>query len=318
MKNIFLAILVAGCSTMSQKPQLSENSINVPDWVYSPYEFCSEQTQLCASGEGRTMNEADSIARNNIATIFEVKLKSDLNIVTTSEQTMPFSGAVREDVQKTLQESTDQVLETVQIIKHFKDKSLHYSLASLDKAKISDFLGSRILKIDSELEILWSRRSRTNLRKILKLYHEREKLHDRYLIVSAFPMPSKLSYRDIIDWRQTKPKLETLALRIGQAPDWLSGKLVELLSESGFKIVKGDAEKAVSVNVDSIKEFLNVEGFEKHTFTLNLMSFDKGEKKRVISFSETVTGRNQTDALLKVKHLFNEYIEQHLSDLDLD
>ena len=45
---------------------------------------------------------------------------------------------------------------------------------------------------------------------------------------------------------------------------------------------------------------------------------ENGEKKKVISASETVTGRTQGDALLKVKSFFNDYIEYHLSDLHLD
>jgi hypothetical protein len=98
----------------------------------------------------------------------------------------------------------------------------------------------------------------------------------------------------------------------------MSEKLKELLSEAGYKIVKLDADKAISLNVDSIKEYLNVEGFEKYTFTMNLTSFEKGEKNKVLSASETVTGRSQSDALLKVKSFFNNHLEQHLSDLDLD
>jgi hypothetical protein len=156
------------------------------------------------------------------------------------------------------------------------------------------------------------------LRKIIRLYLEREKLNERYSIVSGSSRPCKINYEDIVEWRQTRPAFESLALRIGQSPDWLSDKLKELLTESGFRLVKGDANKAVSVNVDSIKEFLNVQGFEKYTFTLNLTSFKNGEKSMVLSASETVTGRNQTDALLKVKYFFIDYLEQHLSDLHLD
>ena len=90
-----------------------------------------------------------------------------------------------------------------------------------------------------------------------------------------------------------------------------------------FKIANvQDIEKVLKLHfryqVDSIKEFLNVEGFEKFTFTLGLTSVVNGDKKRTISVSETVTGRTQADALLRVKNFFNEYIEQHLSDLKLD
>jgi hypothetical protein len=318
MKNILILLLLCSCSHFKSKPELSDSSEAAPAWLYAPYESCVEESELCATGEAKTYAQSDLQARNNLASIFEVKVQSELTVQTSSTQTFPWQGAVRQEVQQSLQESVNQVLETVQIKKHFKQKGLSYSLASLDRAKASELLGGRLTRIDDELEILWAKRSRTNLRKIVRLYLEREKLAERYSIASGNPRPAKMTYKDIMHWRESRPKVENLTLRIGQAPDWMSEKIKELLTESGFKIVSGDAPKAISLNVDSIKEFLNVEGFEKYTFTMNMTSYENGEKNKVLAASETVTGRSQADALLKVKAFFNDYIEQHLSDLHLD
>lgn len=318
MKYLLSLLLLSGCSYFKSRPNLSDSEKEVPRWVYAPYEACVEAHELCASGEGKTYPDADAAARNNLASIFEVEVKSEFQATTTSSQTLPWSGATREEVHKSLQESVDEVLEVVQIKNRFRKDGLTYSLASLDRQKGSELLGERLTKLDDELNTLWARRSRTNLRKIVRLYMEREKLNERYSIVSGTGRPSAITYQEIVQWRETRPKVEPLHLKIGQAPDWMSEKLKELLTESGFKIVKGNAPKMVSLNVDSIKEYLNVEGFEKYTFTMNLVSFESGEKKKVLATSETVTGRSQADALLKVKNYFNEYIEQHLSDLHLD
>lgn len=318
MKNLLLLLLITSCSQFQGRPVLSDNASEAPPWIYAPYEACAEETELCATGEAKNYAQSDLQARNNLASIFEVKVQSELNVQTSSSQTFPWQGAVREEVQQSLKESVDQVLETVQIKKHFKSKGLSYSLASLDRAKASELIGERITKIDDELNTLWAKRSRTNLRRIVRLYLEREKLNERYSIASGAPRPAKMTYKDIISWREARPRVENLALRVGQAPEWMTDKLKELLTEAGFRIVKGDSNKAISLNVDSIKEFLNVEGFEKYTFTMNLTSFEGGEKNKVLSISETVTGRTQADALLKVKTFFNDYIEQHLSDLHLD
>jgi hypothetical protein len=318
MKNILLLLLVSSCALFQSKPELSENSKEAPGWIYAPYEACSEEAELCATGEAKTYAEADAQARNNLASIFEVNVKSEFNVQTSSTQTFPWSGAVKQEVQQSLQESVNQILETVQIKKHAKHNKLSYALASIDRHKASELIGGRLSKIDDELDTLWAKRSRTNLRKIVRLYLEREKLNERYSIVSGSPRPAKMTYKDIMAWRETRPKVENLTLKVGQAPEWMTDKLKELLTEAGFRIVKGDADKAISLNVDSIKEFLNVEGFEKHTFTMTMTSFENGEKNKVVSASETVTGRSQADALLKVKTYFNEYIEQHLSDLHLD
>jgi hypothetical protein len=127
-----------------------------------------------------------------------------------------------------------------------------------------------------------------------------------------------VSFDEIMRWRDSKTKTQALYLNVGQAPSWLVDKLKELLTESGFRLVKTPGKLVLTVNVDSIKEYLNVKGFEKFTFTLKLQSIEEGERKKVLSTSESVTGRSQADALLKVKKQFSEYIEEHLSDLDLD
>lgn len=311
-------LLLGGCSYFRREPVLSESSTNDPAWLYSPYEACEEVEELCATGEGKTYSEADAAAKINLASIFEVKVKSDLSIYSSSSQNFPWQGQVKEEVQSSIAQSVDQVLETVQIKKRFKKDGFSYALASLNRNKASQLLGDRLSKLDHELEALWSNRQRTNLRKIVKLNLERERLNERYSILAGAPRPAPVTYQQIVKWRESKPLVEDLTLKVGQAPDWMKEKVKELLTEAGFRLVKGDTQKTLVMNVDSIKEYLNVNGFEKYTFTLNMTNIEKGEKKKVISTSETVTGRSQADALLKVKSYFTEYIEQHLSDLKLD
>ena len=318
MKNILILLLLSSCSLFEQRPNLSETSHEVPKWVYSPYESCNEELELCATGEAKSFSEADAQARNNLASIFEVKIKSDLNVQTSSNQNSPWHNGLRQEVHHSLDQSIEQILEVVQIKYRFKQDGLSYALASLDRVKASELIGKRMDKIDEELKILWKRKSRTTLRTTFRLFLEREKLNERYSIVAGAPRPEVVSFEELMKWRDSRPVGDPLALRIGQAPEWMELKLKEILSEAGFKIVRGDTKKAISLNVESIKEFLNVEGFEKYTFTMHLASFENGEKKKVLSASETVTGRTQGDALLKVRSFFNDYIEKHLSDLHLD
>jgi hypothetical protein len=318
MNYLLLLVLLSSCSHFKKEPSLTESALEAPGWLYSPYDGCSEAQELCATGEGKTLAQADAEARANLGSIFEIKVQSELSVTTSGSQTFPWQADVKEEVQKSIKESVEQVLETVQIKNHFKKDGLTHSLASLDRQKASELIGGRLTKVDGELETLWSNHQRTNLRRIVKLYLERERLNERYSIVSGSPRPSKVTWQNIVQWRESKPKTEPLHLKIGQAPDWMREKIAELLTEAGFKLVKGDAGKIVIVQVDSIKEFMNVEGFEKHTFTLSMTSIVNGDKKRTISASETVTGRTQGDALLKVKNYFNDYIENHLSDLRLD
>jgi hypothetical protein len=264
------------------------------------------------------MAAADAQARANLASIFEVKVTSTLNATQSSRSNFPWQSQVNEEVQTALEESVNEILENVQVKKHFKKDGLTYALASLDKSQAAELISGRMKKLDTELETLWERRSRTNLRKIMRLHLEREKLNERYATVAGGKRAAKPSYDEIMHWKESRPEMLPLSLKIGQAPDWMTEKIKELLSESGFRLVKGETSRVLVMNVDSIKEFLNVDGFEKHTFTLTMTSIENGEKKKVISTSETVTGRNQADALLKVKPFFTNYMEEHLSDLHLD
>jgi hypothetical protein len=318
MNKLLILLIFVGCSTFNKSEQLSDSAKEIPSWVYSPYDVCEESKELCATGEARTFAEADAASKANLASIFQVQIKSELNSFTSSNQAYPWQTAVGQEVQMSLQQSVDQVLETVQVKRRFKKEGLVYSLASLDRIKASELVGQRLSLLDSEIEILWKRKQRTGLRKITRLTLEREKLNERFSLLSGSGKPSSVSYQEVLSWRDSRPQSEPIALRIGHAPEWMIEKIRELLTEAGFRVVKGDTDKVLEVNVDSIKEFLNVQGFEKYTFSLNLSSAEKGLKKKELNASETVTGRNQSDALLKVKNYFNQYLEQHISDLHLD
>ena len=120
MKYLLLLLLFSGCSHFRTEPSLSESAKEVPAWIYSPYDGCTESAELCATGEGKTLAQADSEARANLGSIFEVKVQSELNVTTSASQTFPWQAQVKEEVQKSIKESVDQILETVQIKNHFK------------------------------------------------------------------------------------------------------------------------------------------------------------------------------------------------------
>lgn len=315
MKYLLMLPLLCACSQLKWEAGPNDAAKEIPSWVYAPYDACIEARELCTSGEAQSMAQSDLVAKNNLASIFEVKIKSEFSAYTSSSSEVP---NVHQDVQRSLTESVDQILEAVQIRDRFQKGELYFSLASLDRKQGAELLRSRIFRIDEELAALWEHRGRTKLRKLFKLTLERQRLNERYSILSGSLIPERISYREVLKWREARPKPEPLALHVGQAPDWLTEKLSELLTEAGFRLVKGEAPKVLSLNVSSIHEYLNVKGFEKYTFTLNLTSIVNGEKKKVLTASETVTGRTQADALLKVRNYFDSYIEEHLSDLQLD
>lgn len=317
---LFLLLLISSCSQFKSGSTSDGDSVSKedPKWLYSPYDGCVEAIELCATGEGQTSSQSDTEAKANLGSIFEVKIKSDVNVSASTTSAFPWQAEVKEEVQKSVNESVEQILETVQIKNQFKKEGISHSLASLNRNTAGELVRNRLLKVDSELETLWDNHQRTNLRRIVKLFLERERLNERYSIISGMGIHPKVTWQEIVKWRESKPETESLFLKIVQAPDWMTEKISDLLTEAGFTLVKGDTKKRVIVQVESIKEFLNVQGFEKYTFTLTMTSIVGVETRRTISATETVNGRTQADALLKVKKFFNDYIENHLSDLRLD
>ncbi|MFA7613962.1 MAG: LPP20 family lipoprotein [Candidatus Caldatribacteriota bacterium] len=297
----------------------NESEDQFPSWVYSPYDFCSESSELCATGEGPNFSTSDQEARSNLASIFKVHVSSSLQSSITEENSLhQMEMKVRAEATRSLQTSVDEVLESVQIKKRFQKDGVFYSLAKLDRHAATAILNNRIDKIDQELLSYWNRKQRTLVRKMLRLSLERSSIEEKLAILTPVFRPAPISYQQILDWSLSFKNKVPVSLKVGHAPKWLTSKLSSLLNEVGYKIEKGEAKNLVSVNVTSIKEYLNVSGFEKYTFTMNIQNIQKGQKVGHLTKSETVVGRNQEDALLKIKNSFVEYLEDQLYTLNLD
>ena len=118
-------LFLVGCTQFHpQKSGLSDTESDLPGWIYSPYEFCQDGREFCTAGEGRSLTEAEANARAHLASIFEVKIKTDFQSFTSSSQVLPWQSQVKEEVQKSISESVDQVLEAVEIKKRHKKKTL--------------------------------------------------------------------------------------------------------------------------------------------------------------------------------------------------
>lgn len=318
MKNLLLVLLLTSCSHLTQTT-LGEGEQPFPTWIYSAYDFCSESSELCATGEGPTFTSSDNEARNSLASIFKVQISSSLSSSMTEENSVhQMEMKVRAQATQSLQSSVDEVLESVQIKQRYKKDGIHFSLAKLDRLAATTILNQRIKKIDEEITAFWKKKQRTLMRKLLRLSAERSAIEEKLAILTPVFEPAPVSYQQILEWSMSPLPPQDIALKVGYAPKWLSSKLSALLGEVGYRISAMEARDVITVNVTSIREFLNVEGFEKYTFTMNITNIHNGDKVGHLTKVETVTGRNQEDALLKIKNSFTEFLEEQLYSLNLD
>jgi hypothetical protein len=300
-----------------------------PEWINSVYSKCSERTELCAVGEGTGKFRAEANARDELAKIFETKVKSITTIGTTSEQSSKegviLSGEVVEDLEKSITLSTNQVLEGVEIIQTFEDAEGFYALAKLDKVKASSRLRNEMKALDEKMQAFLKEGRRSALAKSEKLYVLREKLNDRYEFLKGKRFNRLITYKEIKDKRNLA-RGKAIVVYFGQSK--LSNQkelkhliITELLANDYIVVTKkGKGHKyLVDGNFNVEKQHINVKGFEKFRFSLVLDSHGlKGKKRGGLEFSITSTGRTRTQALENSLHELRKYITDNINDLNLD
>lgn len=318
MKNIVLLLLLSACSHLTQPPKV-EGQEKLPVWVYSVYDHCAESSELCASGEGPNSYASDAEAKSNLASIFKVQITSNFKSSITEQNTVhQLEKKVLSQATQELQSSVDEVLESVEIKQRFKQENVFYSLAKLDKNVAINILTKRMKRIDEKLKAYWNKQKKTLARKMLKLSAERAGIEEKLAVLTPVFEPAPVSYEQVLKWTLSPTRQGVIGIKVAQSPKWLTSKVSSLLNEVGYRTTENATSDVVTINVTSIKEFLNVEGFEKFTFTMKISHIRGNEKVGSLTKSETVVGRNQEDALLKIKNSFFEHLEEELYQLNLD
>ena len=150
-------LLLVGCSsTRDSRVDLDgPTSTDTPEWVYAPDEACKDEIEICAAGEGESLEQADLRARKALAAVFETKIKSKLEIFKTSFSDDEVSE-LQESVEMQVGETVEAILKSTEIEKRYGKENLYFSLAVLKKGHASEMLNAEIDSIDNELTHLYS------------------------------------------------------------------------------------------------------------------------------------------------------------------
>ncbi len=296
----------------------------VPEWIYSPGDACQEQVELCASGEGESVYLADLNARKALASIFETHIDSEVTSSSQSEGTLGMSDVkLQEEMNIELSEKVDVVLEGVEIKQRHQAEEIFFSLAVLDKATAWNKLKKQIEETDEKLVELAKRRKRSTLKKMYALYELRSQLNERFIFLRGKPLKDKVSLSDIkeIQYGQSST-IRKIAFEIESD---FSQNVVEsletILTGFGHQVVKENDlyEIKIEGKLTPKKEYLNVEGFQKFSFSLYLATKNRqGTKIGGLSFKDFSVGRSEKDAYLKIESKMKEYLEEHIDELNID
>ncbi len=304
MKAIVLLIILSVSAAFSQ---------DKPKWINEPDKVC-KSSEICVIGEGAGFQTASANARNEMAKVFKTKVVSTFR-VTTSTDNKSFNENVLDDIQET----TDQVLEGVEVVKRHETTDTIYVFASLDKNKASKRIRNAINDIDEKMEVYYEDKKRSSVFKLKRLFNQRETHNLRYEFLKGNRVPEKISFKQIVEKQKAMSQGVLVSVDIKERrPRFVQPLLVKSLGEVGFRVVPSGGTHSISGEYVSEKQHLKVDGFEKYKFVLNLYANNKdGHKTGALTFDVQTTGRDFSQAYNKALDLVKNHITENIDELNI-
>ncbi|MEC7277798.1 MAG: LPP20 family lipoprotein [Bdellovibrionota bacterium] len=291
----------------------------LPQWVNSPQKHCSSK-MLCAVGEAAGMSQAKAQARNAIAKVFKTQIKSEFSELVFANDKM--SGA---EMAQSTQELTDITLEGVFIKEVHETKLGYYALAALDKVKMSQAFSEKIKKLDDELLVAFKSATVGDLVKMGPMLVERSLYYDRVHFLTGRKIALPFSYKSYL--KKKKRVIKTITIEVGsqlQMPKELISSIASKLSGLGYKLKTGGKSSGAATHfltgkLSNKKEYLNVDGFERHSFELILKAKNKAQKETgFLKFNTTMTGRNFEQIQEKAINGIEFYLDKNIHKLNIE
>lgn len=290
-----------------------------PLWLYDPEKGC-DKNEICVSSSADSSNLADVRAKKSIAAIFETKIKSNFDVYKTSMSSEEIEQ-VEEDISSEVTESVNGILKTVIIKERFQKGDIFFALASLDKKKSAKSLREEMKTLSDELKFLYGKKAKGSIKRMMILFDKHSRLNDKYIVLTGKGVKLPVTFAQIQNIKFASSGNQKVSIKSNnETPKIIRKHLEQTLGEVGYKVIKSSAvDYYLSMKWRIKKEFINVKGFEKYTYTLDISANDNLKKQiGAFTFSKTSTGRNKQDAFLKVKNEFLRNIDQKLNLLNLE
>ncbi len=318
LKSLTIVLLIVSCSSSTTKRKVIVPD-GEPEWLYSATSGCSG-IEICASGEGSNLSEGDAHAKKALAGIFETKIKAEFQFSKHSFSDQEVTE-MKEFVQDEINQQVDQVLKGAFIKERFKKDGLYFSLAALDKGKTLRVLRQELTKTDDEMVHYYNQKSRLYVKKLNLLYNKREVLNEKLTLVDKAGLPRKVTFSQINDLKFTSLGGSKLYLKaMNEVPSVLLKKLEETFTDVGYKITKkNDSEYFINITFKEKEEYLNVKGFKKFTFEVNVdAKSNVGKQVGGYVITKISNGRDKKDAFLKVREKMVSDIQINMEKLNLN
>ncbi|WP_372655456.1 LPP20 family lipoprotein [Halobacteriovorax sp.] len=295
-----------------------------PIWISSPYEFCPP-TEICAVGEATGALAAEAAARDSLAKVFSVNVKSSQSVITTSKSTTEedvVKGSVSEETYSEIVEFTDEVLEGSYIKERYESDESHFALIALNKTKTSGIFEDRMKGIDTEVKALVKDGRRSSLNKSIKKLKLRASIHDKYRILKGSKYLSSVSMAEILRLKKIKRELGTkVSLNVREISNTkeVMKSIKFNLVENDFIVTRDNADFKIEVSLKQEPQYIKVKGFVKYKFILNIRSLNKDENEiGSLKYEIIQTGRSQEQSYENALPGINNFIYEKFNELNID
>jgi hypothetical protein len=318
---IFLSLMFIFCSSAKAIGK-------TPSWVNSPAEFCGH-LEVCVVGTGQGKLVAEAAARNSMALFFKAKIESSETVTTsmTSKQAADgtLSGEVDEEDQKQIIQTTSEVLDGIEIRESFEDAESFYILASLNKSKAAKRLKSKMKEIDEKMQALVKENKRSSIFKGFKLLALRNQINKKYELLKNSRFKELVSFEKLSRLKRAKDKLAVVVfvqINSEENAEEFQHEIVRKLLDLGLKVVLSEDKThqyKIMAELKSQKAYINVKGFSKYKFSMEVESKSpSGKKIGGLNFENFQVGRNEVQAYNKMFPELKEFLEENLGELNID
>lgn len=288
-----------------------------PDWINKldkDKKLCQVDKEICAVGVGESESLAKSNARAEILKFFKTKINSKF----TSELTL-IGKDISETSGEKIEEITEGVISGIEIRKTDEDEINFYALGVLNKRNAAKIMANEIKALDEKIVELRASKDTKDLFEVEDRYIEREALYERYLLVSKNKIPAAVSFKDVFQSKKEAIKGVLIKVEIQEEGKKAISSLVKKeISNLGFKMASVNTTHTLTGKFYPEKMHMNVDGFEKYNFILEIIVENKKGERNTLKESFQAVGRNYDQAHGKVLEQVGEYLANNLKKINFN
>ncbi len=306
--------LIVFCLLLLVSPAYAKSKEVKPEWLNDPYSVCAKE-ELCAVGMGSGLNSAKADARRGLSKVFETRVKSSY------EESLSQSGEeTQSKIKDFVSESSDVMLQAVEIKQTYETKTDVYALAVLNKTIASRMTKEEMEGLDEKMLALLKDDSPASAVQIEKLYEQRRTLNQRYIVLAGNGLEEEVTYDQVYANKKAKVGKRHLYMdKSEKLKPALYQTVQNVMKENGFTFAQKQEKDTPKVVLSFVEEpqYMKVEGFVKYSYHFTMKAPDKkGKMIEFLSTTITETGRNQEQTFSSALESLKVYLNENIMNLN--